>query len=134
MRLHAWAWYSYWLFTQYFEFLVGDSGHIHVVEPTTNSLYYLKKNVCPKTIIIEKTDSNRCEEVKLFIKEFSGFTNSLVSEFALTQIKLHLKFQHINSNISSIKVRPDTLDNICFKKNFLTLLKLMLRVQSMTYY
>ena len=105
--------------TQYFEFLVGDAGHILAVEPTPNSLYYLKKNVRPKTIIIEKAASNRCGEVDFFIEEFGGFTNSLVSEFTHTQNKLHQKFQHINSDISSIKVKTDTLDNICFQNNFL---------------
>ena len=39
--------------TQYFEFLVGDAGHILAVEPTPNGLYFLKKNVCTKTMIIE---------------------------------------------------------------------------------
>ena len=105
--------------TQYFEFLAGDSGHILAVEPTPNSLYYLKKNVCPKTIIIEKAASDRCGEVEFFIEEFGGFTNSLVSEFTQTQNKLHQKFQNINSDISSIKVKTDTLDNICFQNNFL---------------
>ena len=105
--------------TQYFEFLVGDAGHILAVEPTPNSLYYLKKNVCPKTIIIEKAASNRCGEVEFFIEEFGGFTNSLVSDFTQIQNKLHQKLQHINSDISSIKVKTDTLDNICFQNNFL---------------
>ena len=54
--------------TQYFEFLVGDAGQILAVEPTPNSLYYLKKNVCPKTIIIEKATSNRCGEVGFFYR------------------------------------------------------------------
>ena len=105
--------------TQYFEFLVGDAGHILAVEPTPNSVYYLKKNVRPKTIIIEKAASNRCGEVEFFIEKFGGFTNSLVSEFTHTQNKLHQKFQNINSDISSIKVKTDTLDNICLQNNFL---------------
>ena len=105
--------------TQYFEFLVGDTGHILAVEPTPNSLYYLKKNVAPKTIIIEKAASNRCGEVEFFIEEFGGFTNSLVSEFTKTQNELHQNFQHINADIRSIKVKTDTLDNICFQNNFL---------------
>lgn len=105
--------------TQYFEFLVGDAGHILAVEPTPNSLYYLKKNVCPKTIIIEKAASNRRGKVDFFIEEFGGFTNSLVSEFTHTQNKLHQKYQHINLDINSIKVKTDTLDNICFQNNFL---------------
>ena len=105
--------------TQYFEFLVGDAGHILAVEPTPNSLYYLKKNVCPKTIIIEKAASNKSGEVEFFTEEFGGFTNSLISEFTQNQNKLHQKFQHINSDIRLIKVKTDTLDNICFQNNFL---------------
>ena len=104
--------------TQYFEFL-DDAGHILAMEPTPNSLYYLKKNVCPKTIIIEKAASNRCGEVEFFIEEFGGSTNSLVSDFTQIQNKLHQKLQHINSDISSIKVKTDTLDNICFQNDFL---------------
>tara|TARA_B100001057_G_scaffold189724_1_gene190513 strand:- start:362 stop:499 length:138 start_codon:yes stop_codon:yes gene_type:complete len=38
------------------------------VEPNPNSLYYLKKFECPKTIIIEIASSNRLEEVEFFIK------------------------------------------------------------------
>ena len=105
--------------TQYFESLVGDTGHILAVEPTPNSLYYLKKNVAPKTIIIEKAASNMCGEVEFFIEEFGGFTNSLVSEFTKNQNEIHQKFQHTNSDISSIKVKTDTLDSICFQNNFL---------------
>ena len=105
--------------TQYFEFLVGDTGHILAVEPTPNSLYYLKKNVGPKTKIIEKAASNRCGEVEFFIEAFGGFTNSLISEFTKKQNEIHQKFQYINSDISSIKVKTDTLDNICFQNNFL---------------
>ncbi len=104
--------------TQYFELLVGDAGHILAVEPTPNSLYYLKKNVSPKTIIIEKAASNRCEEVEFFTEEFGGFTNSLISEFTKTQNEIHQKSQYINADISSIKVKTDTLDNICFQNNF----------------
>ena len=105
--------------TQYFEILVGDAGNILAVEPTPNSLYYLKKNVWPKTIIIEKAASNKLGEVEFFTEEFGGFTNSMISEFTQNQNKLHQKFQHINSDISSIKVKTDTLDNICFQNNFL---------------
>ena len=105
--------------TQYFEFLVGNEGQVFAVEPTPNSIYYLKKNVCPKTVIIDKAASNKCGEVEFFIEEFGGFTNSLISEFTQSQNELHQKFQHINSNISSIKVKTDTLDNICVQNNIL---------------
>ena len=105
--------------TQYFEFLVGDTGHILAVEPTPNSLYYLKKNVSPKTVIIEKAASNKIGEVEFFTEEFGGFTNSLISEFTQNQNELHQKFQHIKSDINLIKVKTDTLDNICFQNNFL---------------
>ena len=105
--------------TQYFEFLVGDEGQVLAVEPTPNSIYYLKKNVSSKTIIIDRAASNRCGEVEFFTEEFGGFTNSLIFEFTQSQNKLHQKFQHINSNISSIKVKTDTLDNICDQNNIL---------------
>ena len=104
--------------TQYFEFLVGDEGHILAVEPTPNSLYYLKKNVRPKTKIIEKAASNMRGEIEFFTEEFGGFTNSLVSEFTKSQNKIHQKSQHISSDVSSIKVKTDKLDSICFQNNF----------------
>ena len=34
--------------TQYFEFLVGDEGQVLAVEPTPNSINYLKKMYLPK--------------------------------------------------------------------------------------
>jgi len=43
----------------------------------------------------------------------------LISEFTKTQNELHQNFQHINADIRSIKVKTDTLDNICFQNNFL---------------
>ena len=104
--------------TQYFEFLVGVEGHVLAVEPTPSSAKYLKKNVCPKTIIIEKAASNRIGEIAFFTEEFGGFTNSLISEFTHTQNELHQKFQNVASNINSIKVKSDTLDNICAQNKF----------------
>ena len=105
--------------TQYFEFLVGGEGQVLAVEPTPNSIYYLKKNVSCKTVIIDKAASNRCGEVEFFTEEFGGFTNSLISEFTQSQNELHQKFQHINSKISSIKVKTDTLDNICVQNDII---------------
>lgn len=104
--------------TQYFEHLVGASGQVLAVEPTPSSVHYLKKNVRPNTIVVEKAASNTCGEVEFFTEEFGGLTNSLVAEFTQSQNESHQKSQHVSSRVSSITVETDTFDNICSQNNF----------------
>jgi len=104
--------------TQYFEDLVGFSGRVLTVEPTPLSLYYLKKNIRPDTIVIEKAASDKCGKVELFIEEFGGFTNSIIAEYTHSRNAIHQKFQNVASDITSITVETDTLDNICSQNSF----------------
>jgi len=104
--------------TQYFEDLVGPGGRVLAVEPTKNSLRYLKKNVRPNTIIFEKAASYKKGQAAFFIEEFGGFTNSLVEEFTYSSTKSNIESQNVFSNVSSVLVETDTLDNICKQNNF----------------
>ena len=104
--------------TQYFEDLVGLDGRVLAVEPTQNSLRYLKKNVRSNTIVIEKAASYKKGQAEFFVEEFGGFTNSLLEEFTYSQNASHVLSQNLSSNVSSVKVETDTLDNICSQNNF----------------
>jgi FkbM family methyltransferase len=104
--------------TQYFEDLVGSEGRVFAVEPTRGSLQYLKKNVRPNTIIIEKAASCKKGQAKFFIEEFGGFTNSLVEEFTNSNIESRIESQNVSSNLSSVIVETYTIDNICSQYNF----------------
>jgi len=70
--------------TQYFEDLVGSKGRVLAVEPTQDSLRYLKKNIRSDTIVIEKAASDKKGQAEFFVESFGGFTNSLVEEFTHT--------------------------------------------------
>ena len=93
-------------------------GRVLAVEPTQNSLRYLKKNVRSNTIVVEKAASYKKGQAEFFIEEFGGFTNSLLEEFTYSQNASHVLSQNLSSNISSVKVETDTLDNICSQNNF----------------
>jgi len=104
--------------TQYFEELVGADGRVLAVEPTQSSLRYLKKNVRSNTTVIEKAASSKNGQARFFIEEFGGFTNSLVEEFTLSKNDSLIASQSVSSNVSSVVVETDTLDNICSQNNF----------------
>jgi len=104
--------------TQVFESLVSDDGKVIVLEPTPQSLFYLKKNVLPKTKIVEKAASNFCGDVEFYTEEFGGFMNSLISEFTQSQNESQQKSRYFSSSVNSIKVQADTLDNICKEIGF----------------
>jgi len=104
--------------TQYFEDLVGSDGRVLAVEPTQSSLRYLKKNVRSNTTVIEKAASSKNGQARFFIEEFGGFTNSLVEEFTLSNNDSLIASQSVSSNVSSVVVETDTLDNICSQNNF----------------
>jgi len=104
--------------TQYFEYLVGHTGSVIAVEPTPYSLYFLKKNILPNTIVVEKAASNIIGEVDFFTENFGGFTNSLEENFTISQNKKNKKFNYVDSVLTSIKCKVDTLDNICRLNNF----------------
>lgn len=96
--------------TSLFEDLVGIDGRILAIEPTPSSLRYLKKNIRPSTIIVEKAAGNISGKVEFFTEELGGFTNSLDSEFT--------RRHSLNSSVNSIIVEVDKLDNICNQNNF----------------
>lgn len=102
--------------TQVFEEIVGKEGQLVVIEPTPESNYYLKKNICPATKIICKAASNYSGEGSFFTMDTGGFTNSLDKEF-LISFK-GKKSQNIISQVNVIKVEVDTLDNICKEQDF----------------
>ena len=104
--------------TQYFEDLVGSGGRVLAVEPTQSSLRYLKKNVRSNTTVIEKAASSKNGQASFFVEEFGGFTNSLVEEFTLSNNDALIATQNLSSNVSSLVVETDTLDNICSQNNF----------------
>ena len=104
--------------TQYFEDLVGSDGRVLAVEPTQNSLRLLKKNVRSNTTVIEKAASCKKGQAEFFVEEFGGFTNSLIEEFTRSKNVSHIASQNVVSNVNSILVETDTLDNICIKNNF----------------
>ena len=104
--------------TQYFEDLVGSKGRILAIEPTQNSLRYLKKNTHLNTIIIEKAASNKKGQAEFFVEEFGGFTNSLNKQFTFSSNESHNQSQNVASNVSSVLVETDTIDNICSQNNF----------------
>ena len=104
--------------TQYFEDLVGSDGRALAVEPTQSSLRYLKKNVRSNTTVIEKAASSKNGQASFFVEEFGGFTNSLVEEFTLSENESLIESQSMSSNVSSVVVETDTLDNICSQNNF----------------
>ncbi len=102
--------------TQVFEEIIGKEGQLVVIEPTPESNYYLKKNICPTTKIICKAASNYCGEGSFFTMNNGGFTNSLDKEF-LISLEAN-ESQNITSQLKVIKVEVDTLDNICKEQNF----------------
>jgi len=104
--------------TQYFEDLVGSKGRVLAVEPTQDSLRYLKKNIRSDTIVIEKAASDKKGQAEFFVESFGGFTNSLVEEFTHTCNESHIESQNVVSDVSSVIVETDTLDNICCQNNF----------------
>lgn len=104
--------------TQYFEDLVGSEGRVLAVEPTQSSLHYLKKNVRSNTTVIEKAASSKNGQAKFFVEEFGGFTNSLVEESTLSNNNSLISSQSVSSNVSSVLIETDTLDNICSQNNF----------------
>ena len=105
-------------FTQVFEEIVGEEGQVIAIEPTPESIFYLKKNISPKTKIICKAASDFSGEGIFYTTNFGGFTNSLDGDFTKSRNKEHKQFQHISSEVKSIKVGVDTVDNICKKNNF----------------
>jgi FkbM family methyltransferase len=104
--------------TQYFEHLVGSEGRVLAVEPTQNSLRYLKKNVRSNTIVIEKAASSKKGQAEFYVEQFGGFTNSLVEEFTRSKNDSHVASQRVSSNVTSVIVETDTIDNICSQNNF----------------
>ena len=103
--------------TQIFEEIVGNSGQVLAVEPTSESINYLKKNVLPNTKIICKAASNYIGEAAFYTSNLCSL-NSLNQEVTLSNSKKHNKLQNLSSKVNSIKVEVDTLDNICMKNNF----------------
>ena len=111
--------------TQVFEDIVGEDGQVFVVEPTPESVYYLKKNILPTTIISFKAASNYSGEANFYTTSFGGFTNSLDEEFTKSINREHQQLHNISSGVNVIKVEVDTLDNICNEQNFIpTFLKI----------
>ena len=104
--------------TQVFEQIVGHSGQVLVIEPTPESIFYLKKNVYPSTKIITKAASNFSGKGKFYMTNFGGFTNSLDKDYTKFKNEEHQKTNNISSHTNSITVDIDTLDNICRKENF----------------
>ena len=104
--------------TQFFEELVGDKGCVIAIEPTPSSIQLLKKNINRKTRLIPKAASDAKGEANFFTEGFGGFTNSLIKQFALIKKRQHVESQKVNSKLSIIKVKTDTIDNICAQNKF----------------
>ena len=104
--------------TQVFEEIVGPTGQVLVIEPTPESIFYLKRNVLPSTKIISKAASNYSGKGDFYVTNFGGFTNSLDENYTKSKNEEHQQFNNISSNTNYITVDIDTLDNICRKENF----------------
>lgn len=104
--------------TQFFEELVGDKGCVIAIEPTPSSIQLLKKNINRKTKLIPKAASDTKGEVDFFTEGFGGFTNSLIEQFTQIKNRQHIESQKVNSKLSIIKVKTDTIDNICAQNKF----------------
>lgn len=104
--------------TQFFEELVGDKGCVIAIEPTPSSIQLLKKNINRKTKLIPKAASDTKGEVNFFTEGFGGFTNSLIEQFTQIKNRQHIESQKVNSKLSIIKVKTDTIDNICAQNKF----------------
>ena len=104
--------------TQFFEELVGDEGKVLVLEPSSDNILYLEKNILPRTKIIRKAASNRIGKANLYKSDFGGFTNSLIQEFAEQRNKAHVQSNYITSKVKTIEVEITTLDNICLEESF----------------
>ena len=109
--------------SQIFESLIGEKGQLAVIEPAPENLVYLKQNTLTRTKLINKAVSDYKGESEFYIENFGGFTNSLSYEFTKSSNEQHQKSQNVNSKITAIKIKVDTIDNICqelsIKPNFI---------------
>jgi FkbM family methyltransferase len=112
-------------FSTYFAYLVGESGSVHVFEPSPDNLNYLRKNVKLLPIqlnsivnVINKGVGSIKETIDFYIDPITGQNNSFLKDFE--GFNENKKFQADESaQTEVIKVDVIRLDDYVFEKGIL---------------
>lgn len=101
--------------TQIFEELVGSGGKVVAVEPTEASARYLRENIRHDTTILPMAIADRNGEMDFYVETCGGFTNTLITDFALqAQESLHKSgIARADSVQNTVRVPVRTVDTIC---------------------
>ena len=93
-----------------FSRLVGESGQVHVFEPGSNNLKYLRRNVSdrPNITIVEKAVSDKDGTTTFYEEKLTGQNNSLFRDYEV--FATNRKYTPFRAKYEEAKVETVSLD------------------------
>ncbi len=101
----------------YFLELVSGKGQVHVFEPGSNNLPYIRKNLenIPNVNIVEKAASDHNGEARFYIENITGQNNSLIRDYEVFLKNKELSFS--NEVSREVVINTIRLDDFLDEEN-----------------